>query len=91
MGGLAIDHTFFRQSLLIVVEGVMEQEARGAPIAVNSAAGLRWQWSPTTVLDLGVSRGLRAGLGHEFAVTAGLSHVFGIRALMPSGRAGARR
>jgi len=86
--GLALDRTFYRRSLLIVVEGRVEQAARGAPLAPTGTVGLRWQWTPTTVLDLGVARGFRADLGPEIAVAVGVSYVFGLRGLMPSGRAG---
>ena len=84
--GLALDRTLYRQSLLLIAEGHVERAVDGAPLGVTAGVGLRWQWTPTTVLDLGVSRGLREGLGHDVAVTIGFSHVFGIRALMPGAR-----
>lgn len=84
--GLAVDRTLFRQSLLVVVESHVEEATDDAALAVTGAAGLRWQWTPTTVLDLGVARGLREDLGPEVAFTIGLSHVFAIRALMPGAR-----
>lgn len=84
--GLAVDRTLFRQSLLLVLESHVEQATDDAPLAVTGAAGLRWQWTPTTVLDLGVARGLREALGPEVAFTIGLSHVFAIRALVPGAR-----
>jgi len=84
--GLALDRTLWRQSLLLIAESHVEQGTADAPLAVTAAAGLRWQWTPTTVLDLGVSRGMRADLGPEVAVTIGFSHVFALRALMPGVR-----
>ena len=84
--GLAADRTLFRQSLLLIAEGHLEQGTEGAPLAVTAAAGLRWQWTPTSVLDLGVARGMRADLGPEVAFTIGFSHVFALRALMPGAR-----
>lgn len=84
--GLAVDRTLWRQSLLVIAESHLEQETAGAPLAVTAAAGLRWQWTPATVLDLGVARGVREGLGPEIAFTIGLSHVFALRALMPGAR-----
>ena len=84
--GLAADRTFWRQSLLVIASAEVERETAGAPLAVTAAAGLRWQWTPVTVLDLGVARGMREGLGPEVAFTVGLSHVFALRALMPGVR-----
>lgn len=84
--GLALDRTLYRQSILLIVEGRVEHAVDGAPLDVTAGAGLRWQWTPTTVLDLGVSRGWREDLGHDVAVTIGFSHVFAIRALMPGAR-----
>jgi hypothetical protein len=49
------------------------------------AAGTRWQWTPTDVLDLGVSRRLTSG-GPDFGITVGLSHAFALRGLLPAGR-----
>ena len=82
---LAVDRTLFRQSLLLVVEGLVEQEVRGEPTLATVAAGARWQWTPTTVLDLGISRRLTSS-GPDFGVTAGLSHAFAVRGLLPAGR-----
>lgn len=84
--GLALDRTFYRQSLLLVAESWVERPASGAPLEVAATLGARWQWTPTTVLDLGIGRGLRAGLGPEVAFSVGLSHAFAARALMPRGR-----
>ena len=47
---------------------------------MNAAFGGRWQWTPTLVLDAGVSRRLRSAIGPDFALTIGLSHAFAIRA-----------
>jgi len=84
--GAALDRTLFRQSVLLIGEVYVRQPIEGAPIEVNASAGLRWQWRPTTVLDLGISRGLRAGLGPEYAVTVGISNAFAIAGLMPGRR-----
>lgn len=84
-GSLAVDRTLFRQSVLLVLEGLAEQEVRGGPTIATLAAGARWQWTPTAVLDLGVSRRLTAN-GPDFGVTVGWSHAFAVRGLMPAGR-----
>ena len=84
--GGAVDRTLFRHSLLLVGEVYALREASAAPVAVNASLGLRWQWRPTTVLDIGISRGLRNGLGPDYAVTVGISNAFAIAGLMPRGR-----
>ena len=84
--GAAIDRTLFRQSLLLVGEVYALRALDGVPTEVNASLGLRWQWRPTAVIDVGISRGLRAGLGPEYAVTVGVSNAFAIAGLMPGGR-----
>jgi hypothetical protein len=81
---LAVDRTFFRSSILVIGEVATSQAVDGAPTAVNASLGARWQWTPTLVLDAGVTRRLRADTGPDIAVTIGLSHVFAIRGLMPA-------
>ena len=84
--GGAVDRTLFRQSLLLVGEVYALRDAAGVPVEVNASLGLRWQWRPTTVLDVGISRGLRSGLGPDYAVTFGVSNAFAIAGLLPRGR-----
>lgn len=84
--GIAIDRTFFRQSLLVVGEVFGAQSVADAPTAVNASLGTRWQWRTTTVFDIGVSRRLKDQLGPDFALTLGLSHAFAIPGLLPRGR-----
>jgi hypothetical protein len=81
--GAALDRTLFRQSLLVVGEVYARRAVEAAPVEVNAALGLRWQWRPTTVLDVGVSRGLRDAVGPDYAVTVGISNAFAIAGLMP--------
>ncbi|HEY8104992.1 MAG TPA: hypothetical protein VIE46_02730 [Gemmatimonadales bacterium] len=82
---IAVDRTFFRSSILLVAEGLIEEAVRGAPTVATLAVGGRWQWSPTRVIDLGLARRVTAN-GASLAVTIGLSHVFGARGLLPAGR-----
>ena len=84
--GAALDRTLFRQSLLLVGEVYALRALDGAPTEVNASLGLRWQWRPTAVIDVGISRGLRKGLGPEYALTVGVSNAFAIAGLMPGGR-----
>lgn len=83
--GAALDRTLFRQSMLVLGEVYARQPGRGAPAEVNGSVGLRYQWTPTAVLDLGVARRLRGDVGPDLAVTFGMSYVFAVKALMPGG------
>ncbi|MEO8636089.1 MAG: hypothetical protein ABI587_12500 [Gemmatimonadales bacterium] len=82
---LAVDRTLFRQSALLVGEVVALRPVRGAPVEVDAALGARYQWTTTTVFDLGVRRRLRQVIGPDIAVTAGFSHAFALPWLMPRG------
>lgn len=84
-GSLAVDRTLFRSSLLLVVEGLVEQEVRGAPTTVLVSGGARWQWSPILVLDVGLSRRVTAS-GPNFGATVGVSRAFAVRGLLPGGK-----
>ena len=90
-GSLAVDRTFFRSSILLVGEIAASQAVQSAPTAVNASLGGRWQWTPTLVLDAGVSRRLRSDTGPDIALTVGLSHAFALRGLMPAGPRQPRR
>jgi len=81
--GAAADYTLFRSSTLLVAEITASQDHDGAPVGVVAAAGARWQWTPTLVLDAGVARRLTGDAGPNLEVTAGLSHSFARRGLMP--------
>ena len=88
---LAVDRTFFRSSILLIGEVALSQSIQDAPTAVNASVGARWQWTPTLVLDAGVTRRLRSDIGPDIALTVGLSHAFALRGLMPTGAREARR
>jgi hypothetical protein len=88
---LAVDRTFFRSSILLIGEVAVSQAVQDAPTAVNASLGGRWQWTPTLVLDAGVTRRLRADTGLDVALTIGLSHAFALRGLMPAGPPQSRR
>jgi hypothetical protein len=82
---LAVDRTIFRSSILLVGEVAASQTIRGAPTGVNASLGGRWQWTPTLVLDAGVTRRLRSDVGPDISLTIGISHAFALRGLMPRG------
>jgi hypothetical protein len=80
---LAGDWTLFRSSILLIAEVVTTQLIDRAPSDVTTSIGGRWQWTPTLVLDLGLTRRLSHN-GPDFALTVGVSHAFGIQALVPA-------
>jgi hypothetical protein len=81
---VAADRTILRQSLLVVGEiGVLEA-ASNAPTEVTAGLGVRYQLTPTLVLDAGVSRRLVEDAGPDLGLTFGLSHAFALAGLMPS-------
>jgi hypothetical protein len=82
---LAVDRTLFRQSVLLIGEIAASEPLRGDPTEVNASLGARYQWAPTLVLDLGVTRRLHDDLGPDFGFTLGLSHAFAFRGLLPAG------
>ncbi len=71
--GGALDRTVFRSSLLGALELTASREEEGAPVRLSATAGARWQWTPATVLDLGLSRQLRGSAGRDVAITLGLT------------------
>ena len=79
---LAVDRTLFRSSMLLVGEVAASQSIEDAPTAVSASLGVRWQWTPTLVLDAGIGRRL-SDTGPDIALTIGLSHAFALRGLMP--------
>jgi hypothetical protein len=81
---LAVDRTFFRSSFLLIGELATAQLIDNAPNEVTAGIGGRWQWTPTLVLDAGVTRRL-SDSGPDLGLTVGVSHAFGIRALLPEG------
>jgi hypothetical protein len=68
---LAIDHTLWRRSLWLGAEVGGVQMTAGATTDLLLGAGLRWQWTPVDVVDLGVRS------AHDQELTIGLTHVFG--------------
>lgn len=84
--GAALDRTLFRQSVLLLAEVYARGAARAAPAEVTGSLGVRWQWSPTAVIDVGLARGLVHGRGPDYAFTLGISNAFAIAGLLPGGR-----
>jgi len=81
-GGLALDYTFFRPSLLVVGALSASQPGEGDPTESEVSAGLRWQWTPTMVVEAGAGRRL-SSTGPDLRLTLGLSNTFGFRRMVP--------
>ena len=83
MVSLALDHTFLRSSLLAIAEVDVGRTIPTTPTEVTAGWGVRYQLSPTLVLDVGMSRRLVADAGPDLGLTLGLSHAFGIAGIFP--------
>lgn len=82
MAGLAVDRTFPIRSLLITGDVFAEQPLDGdEELEWTAEAGLRYQTSPQTNVDLGVGRRL-AGGDRTWYVTIGVAQAFAVRSLM---------
>jgi hypothetical protein len=75
--GWAIDRTLYRQSLLLVGSLSASRVTNDATTEAIAAVGLRWQWSPRTVLDAGVERRLSSA-GPDLGLTIGLTRTLGL-------------
>jgi hypothetical protein len=84
--GAALDRTLVRQSTLLAGEVYVAQAVAGEPVELNWTLGVRYQWRPTTVLDLGIGRRIGDTAGPDFALSIGLSQTFAIAPFMRRGR-----
>jgi hypothetical protein len=80
--GLAWDVTLYRTSTLLGVELLAEDDPADGGARWSIGGGVRRQLTPTIVLVAGVRRALDR-LPGATQLTLGLSHVFGVAALMP--------
>lgn len=83
LGG-AVDRTLFRQSTLVIAEVYALRPVAAEPLEVSTSLGLRYQWTPLTVFDLGVARRLSSA-GPNYEVTLGFSRAFALHGLLPKG------
>lgn len=87
--GGALDYALpFHHTLLLAETWVSESrlgDADDTSNRVHSALGLRYQLSPTLVLDAGAGRSWSGDVREDWALTLGITHEFGVRALMPGG------
>lgn len=80
--GGAVDRTLFRQSTLLILELYALRPAASEPVEVNTSLGLRYQWTPLVVFDLGVARRL-SSTGPDYEITLGFSRAFALPGLLP--------
>ena len=83
--GGAVDRTLLRSSTLLLLAFTAEQETRGRGVEIAGAVGCRRQLTPTLVLDAGISYAVVRDSRPIAGITLGLSHAFGIAALLPGG------
>ncbi len=83
LGG-AVDRTLFRQSALLIVAVYALRPASSEPVELNTSFGVRYQWTPMMVFDLGVARRLRS-TGPNYELTLGISRAFTFPGLLPKG------
>ena len=84
--GAALDHTWPLSSVLAALEIVALQPlADSSALTWSAGAGARMQWTPTLVLDAGISRRF-AGAGQAWSATLGVTWSFAVRAFMPVAR-----
>ncbi|MCU0620748.1 MAG: hypothetical protein MUC69_04510 [Gemmatimonadales bacterium] len=81
-----VDHSLWRQSLLLLGEVAVAEPLRGDGTTVIGTLGLRWQWTTSLVLDAGAFRRLGSA-GPDIGLTLGLSHTFALPGLLPTGAA----
>jgi len=89
--GAAVDRSFARRAFLATAEIVARQPLDSSQaVQWHLGAGLRYQLTPTTLLETGVS-GALSGSTRSVLVSAGLSRTTAIKALLPGlGRWGRR-
>lgn len=80
----AVDRTLWRHSLLLIGEVVAAEPLEAERTDWRAGIGMRWQATPTLVLDLGGFRRLSRE-GADLGLTLGLSHAFALAAMMPGG------
>jgi hypothetical protein len=83
--GLAIDHTFVFQSLLIIGNLFADQPlTEGTGTRWIAGAGIRYQLGPRMAIDAGFERRI-GDEGPDWAFTIGTANAFSFRSLIPLG------
>lgn len=82
--GGALDWVLPFHHTLLLAEGWVEEPVAGSR-KVHTGAGVRYQLTPTLVLDVGGGRDWLGEGRKDWGMTLGVTHEFGIRALMPGG------
>lgn len=85
--GLALDWVLpFHHTLLLAETWASEPTDDALEHTVHSSVGVRYQATPTLVIDAGLGRSWNGpDTAQDWALTLGLSREFGVRALMPGG------
>jgi hypothetical protein len=87
---VAVDYTMPFDGLLLVASGyaasVSAAHAPDGGMRWHTDAGARYQLTPTLALDAGLGRTWAGPAGPEWRLALGLTHEFGVRALIPTRR-----
>lgn len=75
---IAVDRSLWRQHLLLGIEGGVAQEVSGARASWLGGAGVRWQWTPVDVIDLGYRLTSHSALTTAHSLSVGLTHTWGL-------------
>lgn len=90
--GAAFDYTMPFRSLLLVASGYAAQMnenhfgTAADDLRWHTELGTRYQISPTLTVDAGIGRSWSGPGGDEWSLALGLTHEFGVRALIPTRR-----
>lgn len=76
-GSVALDRTLWRNSLLLGIEGGAFQEVRGADLSWMGGTGLRWQWTPVDIVDVGYRITSHSTLRTSHSFSLGVTHTLG--------------
>lgn len=82
--GAALDWVLPFHHTLLLAEGWVAEPPEGER-RVHTGVGVRFQLNPTVVLDLGAGRDWTGEGREDWTMTLGVTHEFGIRALLPGG------
>lgn len=83
LAGVAVDKTYPLKSMLLTAEFYARGPFESSEdMEYNAGTGIRYQWSPTLALDVGVGRRL-SGDNPAWYVTFGSAYAFAVTSLIP--------
>lgn len=82
--GAAADYVLPFHHTLLLAETWVSFTALGDEV-VHSSIGARFQATPTLLIDAGIGRGWTGDEREDWVITLGMTHEFGVRAVIPGG------